>query len=344
MNITYGKTNDAVSAFQLVQSVQHYFIQKLEPFCKSSFQPVTWYRSNGENGGGVRYESPSDDFFNRASLNISQVQYENLPEKPLNSATALSTIVHPHNPHCPSLHMHISWTALKSGKGYWRIMADLNPSIPYEEDRHSFLHTIKEASEDHYDIGLQQGDTYFFIPPLNRHRGVAHFYLENFNRGDFEKDYLYAKYFGINIINAYISLLFKRKDSDISPSDQSKQLDYHTLYFYQVLTLDRGTTAGLLIHNENDIGILGSLPSRVNRSLLTSWIEQTPTPQDKLLQKLLNQLPDEDICIITESIKKKLADVIRVHYKQYPEGLSLQASGNTIPTTVENHQQNSDKE
>ena len=37
------------------------------------------------------------------------------------------------NPYAPSIHMHISWTELKSGKGTWRIMADLNPSIASDD-------------------------------------------------------------------------------------------------------------------------------------------------------------------------------------------------------------------
>ena len=32
------------------------------------------------------------------------------------------------------MHMHISWTQMKDGAGYWRVMADLNPSIIGESD------------------------------------------------------------------------------------------------------------------------------------------------------------------------------------------------------------------
>jgi len=35
-------------------------------------------------------------------------------------------------------------------------------------------------------------------------------------------------------------------------------------------TADRGTTSGLLVHDENDVGILGSLPSHVDKKLLES--------------------------------------------------------------------------
>ena len=50
-------------------------------------------------------------------------------------------------------------------------------------------------------------------------------------------------------------------------------------YLFQVLTLDRGTTHGLLAHSENDVGTLGSLPTVVDRQLLQSWMEKVSPPQ-----------------------------------------------------------------
>ena len=37
---------------------------------------------------------------------------------------------------------------------------------------------------------------------------------------------------------------------------------------FGVLILNRCTTSGLLVHDQNDVGIIGSLPSHVNRLLL----------------------------------------------------------------------------
>jgi len=34
----------------------------------------------------------------------------------------------------------------------------------------------------------------------------------------------------------------------------------------------------------------------------------------------------------------KLAQAVRDHYETYPEALSMQASGNSIPSTVANHE------
>ncbi|CAK0814783.1 unnamed protein product, partial [Prorocentrum cordatum] len=40
----------------------------------------------------------------------------------------------------------------------------------------------------------------------------------------------------------------------VTEHERELQLAYHTAYFYQVLFLDCGTTAGLLTHAENDVG------------------------------------------------------------------------------------------
>jgi coproporphyrinogen III oxidase len=103
------------------------------------------------------------------------------------------------------------------------------------------------------------------------------------------------------------------------------------------LTLDRGTTSGLLVHSQNDVGIMGSIPSHINRELLTSWVDKMPKPQDKLVLALLDALPNEIPTPVEVETKKLLAQAVRDHYRVYPEALSMQASGEIIPPTVDNH-------
>jgi len=92
-----------------------------------------------------------------------------------------------------------------------------------------------------------------------------------------------------------------------------------------------------LVHNQNDIGILGSIPAYVDKVLLTSWLTKMQSPQDQLLTALIDVLPTTNPCLIDEPTKQKLADVVRHHYNTHPEALSMQASGDIIPPTVNNH-------
>lgn len=336
---TQASSPQAIKAYKIVSHLQNYFVTKLNDIGDKDFEAIEWFRDEGKHGGGVRYESRDENIFNRASVNVSQVHYDDTDTKKLSSASAISTIIHPVNPHAPSMHMHISWTQMRDGKGYWRIMADLNPSIANDSDKRAFFQMLKIAIPAHYKEGVEQGDRYFFIPALERHRGVSHFYLENFHTDDEKADEALAQSVGEAIIDSYISILKKALENhtEITHKDRQKQLDYHTLYFFQVLTLDRGTTSGLLIHNQNDVGILGSLPSHIQRDLLESWKKSMPELQQKLLERLLGALPLTSVALVNQAVKEDLACAVREHYKHHPEALSLQASGNSIPPTVDNH-------
>lgn len=332
-----AKSARAQEADALVCHLQKYFVDALEMLSdkfgeNKAFVPIEWFREEGKFGGGVRYVAQDEKLFDRASVNVSQVQYESDETRPLSSATALSTIIHPKNPHAPSIHMHISWTEMKTGRGYWRMMADLNPSVFYEEDAALFEKKLQSLCAEFYEEASAQGDKYFYIPALERHRGVSHFYLENFTEKDGAQT---AKHLIKGAIDTYTEIVSKRVTQPVSQEDLEKQLAYHTLYLFQVLTLDRGTTSGLLVHDENDVGIMGSIPSRINTDLLRSWKEKVQVPQNLLIDAILGCLDSSGT--VQDTQKACLAKVTRTHYKKYPEALSMQASGYVSVPTVKNH-------
>jgi len=327
-------------ALELVTSLQSIFVEGLEKCAACSGAPVQfdfteWLRDEGKHGGGSRYFTVDNAVFNRASVNVSHIHYEDDPAKKLASATAISTIIHPQNAHAPSVHIHISWTEMKESGGYWRVMADLNPAIEKAEDTQAFCEVFQTVAPQQFDEAIAQGEKYFYIPALGRHRGVVHFYLEQYQSGDAKRDLEMANEFGEVVIKCYLELLGKRLDSNVSTSDRDTQLAYHTLYLFQVLTLDRGTTSGLLVHNQNDLGIMGSLPSGVNKALLSSWIEKMPDVQKELLENIVQGIPDDGE--ITNQTRLRLAQVVREFYHKHPEALRQQASGNVMPPTVANH-------
>lgn len=323
----------------LVESLQGELRQKLEELSGERFERVEWLREGGKYGGGHRFSMAETRSLNRGSINISTIHYRDLPQKPLLGATALSTIIHPNNPHAPSVHMHISWTVLREGGSYWRLMADLNPSHPDEEGARRFEEALRRVNPAVFEEARANGERYFYIPALGRHRGQAHYYLEGFNSGDFAADLNFAGEFGQAAIATYVELLSERLHSSPEPGPEAfeQQLAYHTLYFFQVLTLDRGTTSGILVHDQNDLGILASLPSFIDRELLKSWKGLVEPAQKELVQALLNCLPDQIPTPITEDTRQGLAKTIRDYYRAYPEALKYQARGNIISPTVQNH-------
>ena len=340
MSFVRARSAGATEAFALVEELQDRFRRRLEAAAgnreESGFDPVTWLRDEGRHGGGVRLVARGGAF-HRASINVSQVHYDDLPHKKLASANALSTIVHPENPRAPSVHIHVSWTESKDGAGYWRLMADLNPAVPDASDTAAFAGALRAAAPEHYAAAAAQGDRYFHIPALARHRGATHFYLEQFTSGDRAADLKLARRFAEAATDSYATILGDALASrgDITAAERARQREYFTLYLFQVLTLDRGTTSGLLVHDQNDVGILGSLPGRVDRDLLASWQFTVPRPQGALVAGLVDAIAEDGA--IDDGAKKRLAQVVREHYRAHPEALALQASGDFRPPTVANH-------
>lgn len=335
----YAQSDKAKASHALVKDLQKCFKEQLISNLNDTirFEEKTWLRSQGSFGGGERFESKSP-FFNNASINTSQVHYESVPEKKLNSATALSSIIHPNNPHCPSIHVHFSYTEMKSGQGYWRMMADLNPSIECSL-KDEFEDTIRLVIPDKLNFGFQLGDQYFYIPHLKRHRGISHYYLEQYKTDSFEDDLTTAKTLAEAVLKYYCDSIatLHEKQPTATDSEKSQQLDYHTLYFFQVLTLDKGTTAGLLIHNENDLGILGSLPKYLNKKLLSKWQQNMSEPQNYLVKEFLKVLPNQDTVEITPEHKLNFCNIIRKHYQTYPDAIKFQASCDHSPDSIANH-------
>lgn len=334
----------AASALTLVQTLQRRLVGAMEQVAREagdpqSFAPVQWLRDGGHHGGGERWGTGDTKVFDRASVNISQVHYDDEPDKRLASATALSAIIHPAHPQAPSMHVHLSWTAMRDGHGYWRVMADLNPSIPREADAQRFAAALRAAAPAHYDAAAAQGDRYFEIPALARHRGITHFYLEAFDTGDLAHDAALAERVIDAAIDTYAAIVADalRGRGPASADERAQQLAYHTLYLFQVLTLDRGTTSGLLIHDQNDVGILGSLPSHVDRGLLASWAAKVPAAQRPLVEAIVAELPAGSRVPVDDACKARLAAALRSFYRAHPDAIALQASGDVVPPTVANH-------
>ncbi|WP_354624514.1 coproporphyrinogen III oxidase [Psychromonas sp. MME2] len=317
------KSPRAIAAMEMLTALQQLFVKQLHTIeCnkKQHSQVIEWLRDNGLHGGGMRVQFIESSAFNRASLNISQVHYDDLSQKSFSSATALSVIIHPHHPLAPSMHMHISWSEFRDGKGSWRIMADLNPAIVDLADKAYFEKILQRVSGDLYQQGRELAQRYFTIPALGCTRGVSHFYLEGFIAND-DQQALFPQQFGEAVINGYCHLLKNKLQQVGQPSAEElqAQLNYHTLYFYQVLTLDKGTTTGLLVHDQNDLGVLASLPAAINRTLLSDWVTKTAEPQKQLLTKLLNILEPHETVVITEQVKLAIAAQLRAHYKDHEQ-------------------------
>ena len=342
--LTFAQSPSAIAALAQVEGWQRRFVQRLDGLHSArgqarAFAPVRWVRDDGRHGGGTRWVAMDTPLLGRASVNVSQVHYDDLPDKQLASATALSTIVHPAHPRAPSVHIHVSWTEMRAGGSYWRLMADLNPALPDADQTARFEAVLESVAGDLYPDAKAQGDRYFFIPALDRHRGATHFYLEGHSTADAAADARFADAFACAALDAYAAILDDAIIDASAPTaaEEAAQLAYHTVYLFQVLTLDRGTTSGLLVHDQNDVGIMGSLPARVDVDLLKSWRGRVPEAQRSLVDGLVAAVRDGVVGAVDTETKRALARAVRAHYRANPGALVLQASGGKLPPTVANH-------
>ena len=142
-----GQAREAVKMLSTLRARLADGLSALSGTPASSLTVARWLRDAGVHGGGDRVLLGPAEGFCTASLNISQVHYDDLPDRRLGSATALSCIVHPTVPEAPSMHMHLSWTEMKGAEasGSWRLMADLNPSHEVVEDTAKFRAAMEAA-------------------------------------------------------------------------------------------------------------------------------------------------------------------------------------------------------
>ena len=77
-----------------------------------------------------------------------------------------------------------------------------------------------------------------------------------------------------------------------------------------MLSLDRGTTHGLLAHSDNDVGTLGSIPPVLNREILAEWTRLVPAPQGGLIMRINEILGDVDdgtgLAVMTDAVRAQL--------------------------------------
>ena len=327
MNFILSNLPEAISCRNILLGLQKRFARGLEAFDESDKCLHMWFRNKGKNGGGERLNFPAANHLMSASINVSQVHYQKSENKNISSATALSSIIHPSHPIMPSLHMHISLMTKFDNRYYWRIMADLNPSIPNREDTDVFNDMLRKIAPNYVDKSFEVGNKYFYIPALDRCRGVSHFYLENHKTDNFDEDLRFAELFGMHVITTYLGIINSKKNNlkPVISNEKNIQLAYHTLYFFQVLLLDRGTTVGLLSHNENDLGILSSLPKFIDKNLLLSWVSRLPSPQDLLIERLIKVMPNTGVIEINTTLKNIFATIIREFYLEYPNAKEMQA-------------------
>ena len=259
--------------------LQQGIVERLEAFDGQAFRSDGWDRPGG--GGGLTRVIEDGDFFERGGVNFSHVMGDGMPA----SATAhrpelagrrfeamgVSLVLHPRNPHCPTVHMNVRcFVALADGKApVWWFGGgmDLTPYYPIEDDVRHFHRTCRNAvlpfgGEDEYARLKDWCDRYFFLKHRNEPRGVGGLFFDDLGadgQTDFDTAFGLTREVGESFIDAYLPIIERRRDMPYGERERDFQAYRRGRYVEFNLVFDRGTLFGLQSGGRTE-SILMSMP------------------------------------------------------------------------------------
>lgn len=280
-----------------LRELQDFLCSHLAEIDGASFRSDAWDRPGGGGGitrilGGERLE--------KAAVNFSAVWGDtpaDLAER-LGAqsarfyATGLSMIVHPANPHAPTLHANLRYFETDAGQAWFGGGCDLTPYYLYEDDIRHFHRGLSDLCARHpvadYRTWKKACDRYFYLPHRGEARGVGGIFFDHVDT-DLPDVWAFCLALGSGLIDLYRPIIERRL---ATPYDAS-QVAWHELrrgrYVEFNLVWDRGTRFGLDTGGRTE-SILASLPPRA------CWqygFEPEPTTPEAALLDLVRGPPQE---------------------------------------------------
>ncbi|EON92070.1 coproporphyrinogen III oxidase [Marinobacter lipolyticus SM19] len=245
---------------------------------RAGFITDAWDRPEG--GGGVSRVISDGAVFEKGGVNFSHVMGDTMPP----SATAhrphlagapwqamgVSLVLHPHNPMAPTSHANVRFfiaTPQDAEPVYWFGGGyDLTPYYGFEEDCVHWHRTARGAcepfGEDLYPRFKQWCDEYFYLKHRDEPRGIGGLFFDDYNTGDFGRDFELMQSVGSSYIEAYEPIVRRRVALPYTEQQRDFQLYRRGRYVEFNLVYDRGTLFGLQSGGRTE-SILMSLPPLV---------------------------------------------------------------------------------
>jgi coproporphyrinogen III oxidase len=244
----------------------------------AQFKQDAWQR---ESGGGGRTRVLRDGaVFEQAGVNFSHTLGKTLPpaataRKPELAgspymAASVSLVLHPRNPYVPTCHANVRYfEAIKpDGEVVWWFGGgfDLTPFYPFDDDVQHW-HTVARDlcapfGADVYPRFKRACDDYFYLKHRDETRGVGGLFYDDMNEGGFKSCFAFMQAVGQGLIDGYVPIVERRKDTPYSERERAFQLYRRGRYVEFNLVYDRGTLFGLQSGGRTE-SILMSLPPLV---------------------------------------------------------------------------------
>jgi coproporphyrinogen III oxidase len=264
---------------------------------KASFEENHW---ENEIGSGRTCVIKNGNAIEKGGVNFSFVQgkFTAQMEKLLGekadsySATGISSIMHPINPHVPVIHMNIRYFELDNGSGWFGGGIDLTPHYVDVSEAKAFHRQLKTICDKYdklfYPNFKKWADDYFFLPHRHETRGVGGIFFDRLfpDRSiNFEQLLSFTLDLGNAYPEIYSEIVLEKSKLAFSESEKKWQQIRRGRYVEFNLIYDRGTKFGLE-SGGNTESILISLPADA------SWeynYATTPGSEEALTLKLLKK-------------------------------------------------------
>lgn len=103
-------------------------------------------------------------------------------------ACGISSVIHPKNPHCPTMHFNYRYFETAGGVWWFGGGTDITPSYLDEEDMRHFHGVYKAICDKHdkqfYPKFKKWADEYYFIPHRGETRGLGGIFYDDLNDRD----------------------------------------------------------------------------------------------------------------------------------------------------------------
>ena len=314
-------------------------IEKFDPPAPK-FKCDSWTRAEGGTGHSYSFAIPNPTrseetktVLEKAAVNVSIVhgtlppdavkrmrsEHASLPPElhvtlPFYAA-GISLIVHPRNPHAPTIHANYRYFEVADPVDPSKIISwwfgggcDLTPYYLHEEDGAHFHETLKNACDRHAPSALYRPfkkwcDEYFYIPHRKETRGIGGIFFDDLNSEDHpllppdenhprpysrQEIFNFVKSCGDSFLPSYLPILEKRYRTPYDEQQKRWQLLRRGRYVEFNLVYDRGTKFGLLAPGARVESILMSLPELARWEYQSEMGADPNSEEGKLLEVVRN--------------------------------------------------------
>ncbi len=289
---------------QYLLGLQDRIVSAMEEEGGEPFITDAWHRPVGGalEGDGLSRLIEDGRLLERGGCNFSHVKGKAMPP----SATAhrpelagapfeamgVSLVMHPRNPHVPTVHMNVRmFAALPAGRDpvvWFGGGMDLTPYYGVEEDARHFHRVNRDAlapfGDDKYPRFKQWCDEYFFLKHRNEPRGIGGVFFDDFAELGFEQSFALTRAVGDAFLTAYQPIVQSRKATTFGERERDFQAYRRGRYVEFNLVFDRGTLFGLQSGGRTE-SILMSMPPLVKWRY--NWQPEAGTPEARLYSDFL---------------------------------------------------------